>query len=100
MNSSADMSERLDELESRLAFQDDLIEQLNDVIARQDREVLALVARVRELEAKLNDLAAAAAAPPLPTELTRLRPSAAHRIQLAVQQQARRQNRYAACCCC
>jgi SlyX protein len=63
MSSSADTSARLDELESRLAFQDDLIEQLNEVIVRQDRDVLALLARVRELEAKLNDLAAAAAAP-------------------------------------
>ena len=63
MSSAADTSTRLDELESRLAFQDDLIEQLNEVIARQDREFLALASRVRELESKLNDLAAAAAAP-------------------------------------
>ena len=63
MSGTADMSKRLDELESRLAFQDDLIEQLNEVIARQDREILALASRVRDLEAKLNDLAAAAAVP-------------------------------------
>ena len=29
---------RLDELESRLAFQDDMIETLNETITRQDRE--------------------------------------------------------------
>ena len=33
---------RLDELESRQAFQDDLIESLNQVVARQDRELADL----------------------------------------------------------
>jgi SlyX protein len=51
---------RLDELESRAAFQDDLIENLNRVIARQDRELADLARRVRDLEAKLSDLAEAA----------------------------------------
>ena len=32
-------TDRMDELESRLAFQDDLIESLNEVVARQDREI-------------------------------------------------------------
>ncbi len=54
---------RIDELESRLAFQDDLIEKLNEVIARQDRELLQLTQRLNELEAKINDIAKTAAQP-------------------------------------
>ncbi len=61
-----DKNQRLDELESRLAFQDDLIEKLNDIVARQDREILALARKVKELESKLGELAAAAAAPGSP----------------------------------
>lgn len=54
---------RLDELESRLAFQDDLIESLNAVVARQDRELVELASRLRELEARLADLAEQASLP-------------------------------------
>ena len=53
---------RLDELESRQAFQDDLIENLNHVIARQDRELVDLARRVKELEDRLADLAEASSA--------------------------------------
>ena len=49
-------AERLDELESRLAFQDDLIERLNEVVARQDREIVALLRRVSALEQRLAEL--------------------------------------------
>jgi SlyX protein len=63
MNSSGQMPEaRLDELETRLAFQDDLIESLNDTIARQDRELVELSRRLRALESKIEDLAEAATA--------------------------------------
>ena len=51
---------RIDELESRLAFQDDLIEQLNLVVARQDRELADLSRRLRELERRLAELSEAA----------------------------------------
>ena len=54
---------RLEELETRLAFQEDLIDRLNDVIARQDREMMALSRRVDSLETRLNDLAEAASLP-------------------------------------
>lgn len=53
---SSDLGKRIEELESRLAFQDDLIENLNDVIARQDRELLNLQSRLVKLEAKFDDL--------------------------------------------
>jgi len=58
-----DTLSRMDELESRLAFQDDLIENLNEVISRQDREILNLVQKLKELDGRINDLAASAAAP-------------------------------------
>jgi SlyX protein len=51
---------RLDELEARLAFQDDLIENLNDVVARQDRELARLTRKLANLEDRLQDLAASA----------------------------------------
>lgn len=54
---------RLDELEARAAFQDDLIESLNQVVARQDRELVDLARRVRDLETRLADLAEAASLP-------------------------------------
>ena len=54
---------RLDELESRLAFQDDHIESLNEIIARQDRELGRLELRVKTLADKLNDLMESAAMP-------------------------------------
>jgi SlyX protein len=45
----SDWAKRLDELESRLAFQDDLIESLNKVITRQDREITNMAARIKDL---------------------------------------------------
>ena len=56
-------SSRLDELEARAAFQDDLIESLNQVVARQDRELADLARRVRALETRLAELAEAASLP-------------------------------------
>lgn len=52
----------MDDLESRLAFQDDLIEGLNEVVAKQDRELLDLKQRLVSVEMRLRDLAEAAPA--------------------------------------
>jgi SlyX protein len=57
----ADIAGRLEELESRLAFQDDLIESLNEVVARQDREIALLTQRLADLAGKFEDLAASSA---------------------------------------
>jgi SlyX protein len=54
---------RLDELESRLAFQDDHIESLNEIIVRQDRELARLELRVKALADKLNDFSESADMP-------------------------------------
>ena len=48
--------ERLDELESKLAFLDDTVEQLSDVVARQDQELRSLKQRFVDLAAKLDDI--------------------------------------------
>lgn len=45
---------RLHELESSIAFQDDLHTQLNEIVARQDREILELKMQVKALAAKLQ----------------------------------------------
>jgi SlyX protein len=57
----AELEKRLDELESRIVFQDDLIESLNEVIARQDREIIAMASQLKTLFARFSDLAETAA---------------------------------------
>ncbi|HKJ17005.1 MAG TPA: SlyX family protein [Xanthomonadales bacterium] len=61
MTDSMNTVDRLEELESRLVFQDDLVEQLNDVVARQDRLIADLQIRISTLEKRLEDLADGAA---------------------------------------
>lgn len=51
-----DLNARIEELESRQAFQEDTLAQLNDVIAAQDASIRTLVARMRELGDKYRDL--------------------------------------------
>lgn len=60
---ATDIESRLDELESRQAFQDDLIESLNQIVARQDQELARLELRVKALAEKLNELADSTALP-------------------------------------
>ena len=50
------MEERVAELETRLAFQDQEIQTLNDVIIQQQARIDALVARLRLLEERIQDL--------------------------------------------
>ena len=54
-------SSRIDELESRLAFLDDTVEQLNDVIARQDHDIRLMQQRLSELLTRLDDTGSAGA---------------------------------------
>jgi len=61
MNDKPTSDARIDELESRLAFQEDLIERLDEVVARQDREIALLTRRLVDLQGKLEDVAASAA---------------------------------------
>ena len=48
---------RIDELETRLAFQEDTLTQLNDTIAKQDAQLRVLVGRFKEMSDKYQDLA-------------------------------------------
>jgi len=57
------MNERIEELESRLAFQEDLIESLNETVARQDRVLAQLELKVKALADRINDLGEAASMP-------------------------------------
>ena len=50
------LAARVDELETRLAFQEDTLTQLNDVITSQDAQIRALVARLKEVSEKYQDL--------------------------------------------
>ncbi|HKX56872.1 MAG TPA: SlyX family protein, partial [Xanthomonadales bacterium] len=47
---------RMEELESRMAFLDDTVEQLNAVIVRQDQEIRLLQQQLAELVARMADL--------------------------------------------
>ena len=51
------LAKRLDELESRLAFQDDLIESLNKVITRQDREIANMAIQLKDLITRISEQA-------------------------------------------
>lgn len=65
---NSELSSRIDELESRLAFQDDVIESLNTVVSRQDHDLAMLTLRLQELSAKINEIGEAAAAATPSTE--------------------------------
>jgi SlyX protein len=52
------VEQRFEELESRQAFLDHTLEELDAVIVRQAQEILTLQQQVSELVAKLNDLGA------------------------------------------
>jgi len=54
---NSDLEQRLDELESRLAFQDDLIESLNEVITRQDREITNMASQLKDLFTRVSEQA-------------------------------------------
>lgn len=56
---------RIDELESQVAFHDELIESLNTTVARQDREILELKHQFTRLSERLKEMGetAAGAAP-------------------------------------
>ena len=50
------LANRIDELESQLAFQDELIESLNTTVARQDGEILELKHRFSRLSERLKEI--------------------------------------------
>lgn len=50
------LGNRVDELESQLAFQDELIESLNTTVAKQDRELLELKHQLSRLSERIKEI--------------------------------------------
>ena len=46
----------IEEIQSRLAFQEDTLAELNNVVARQDRQIQELVAALKSVAQKYDDL--------------------------------------------
>lgn len=58
MDTEKNFEDRLNDLEMKLAFQEDLLNTLNDVIANQDREIQDLWSANRLLKQSLGDIKA------------------------------------------
>lgn len=54
------LEKRVEELENQSAFQDELIESLNNTVAKQDREVLELKHHLNRLSERLKEIGDAA----------------------------------------
>ncbi len=52
-------TQRLDDLESRIAFQEDTLDTLNAIVARQDLEIQRLTSMVKALNGQVKQLAPA-----------------------------------------
>lgn len=50
-----ELQEQLIELQTRVAFQEDTLTQLNQVVAKQDQEILTLQQQLRLLAKRLED---------------------------------------------
>jgi SlyX protein len=61
--------QRLMDLEVKVSFMDDLVEQLNDIVARQQRQIDRLVREVVQLQNQLQDSASGSTARNLRDEL-------------------------------
>lgn len=48
--------EKINELEMKLTFQDDLLQALNEIVTRQDKEIQDLWSANRLLKQSMNDL--------------------------------------------
>lgn len=56
MNNDNQIYEKIQELEIKLAFQDDLLNSLNEIVTRQDKEILNLWTANRILKENMNDI--------------------------------------------
>jgi SlyX protein len=56
-----ELTGRIEELESQAAFQDELHQRLNEIVARQDREILELKRQLAELGARIMEVGEQAA---------------------------------------
>ncbi len=63
MSETKTLGERIDTLEIRLAYRDDTIEQLNQTITAQWKQIDALTRQIRELGERLQEAEARAPGP-------------------------------------
>ena len=56
VSKDTEVGQRLEELESQMAFQDELHSQLNDIVARQDGEIRALKQQLLALHRRLKEI--------------------------------------------
>lgn len=56
MNNLAQLEEKLNELETKMAFQDDTIEQLNRVVTKQDAIIRKMEEKFLAIGEKLQDM--------------------------------------------
>ena len=63
MSEIRELSERIDTLETRLTYQDETIEQLNQTITAQWKQIDALTRRIAELGERLQEAEANAPGP-------------------------------------
>ncbi|HEX5361913.1 MAG TPA: SlyX family protein [Fluviicoccus sp.] len=61
-------TERLDDLEIKMAFQEELVEALNGVVVRQQQEIELLQQQVRYLYRQIRDLRPVDEAAPTPED--------------------------------
>lgn len=54
---TSDLQEQLIELQTRVAHQEDTLDKLNDVIGKQDGEIMQLQHQMRLLAKRLDDMA-------------------------------------------
>jgi len=54
-DSLVDITRRIEELESQIAFQDELNDKLNTIVARQDREILDLKRQLLLMNDRLKE---------------------------------------------
>jgi SlyX protein len=63
MSDARTLAERIDALETRIAYQDDTIETLNETITAQWKQIDALTRQMEELRERLQDAESNTAAP-------------------------------------
>lgn len=56
MTTTQKLIQRIDELETKLMFQDDVIDQLNECIIKQQKDIKALTQLIEKTNAQLQDI--------------------------------------------
>lgn len=57
------MEDRIEHLEIKLSFQDDTVQALSDIVARQDREIEMLKLELKTLKEKFSEIRVSAVKP-------------------------------------